>query len=58
MAATGNPGATATAPNRLAITACVVLATVMQALDTTIAKSRCPISRGASRPTRTRSSGC
>ena len=42
MAATGKPGATAAAPNRVAITACVVLATVMQALDTTIANVSLP----------------
>ena len=47
MAATGKPGATAAAPNRLAITACVVLATVMQALDTTIANVSLPYIQGS-----------
>jgi DHA2 family multidrug resistance protein len=47
MAATGKPGSTAAAPNRLAITACVVLATVMQALDTTIANVSLPYIQGS-----------
>lgn len=46
MAATGKPSPTAV-PNRLAITACVVLATVMQALDTTIANVSLPYIQGS-----------
>jgi DHA2 family multidrug resistance protein len=47
MAETGTPGTAAVAPNRLAITACVVLATVMQALDTTIANVSLPYIQGS-----------
>ena len=47
MAAAGKPRATAAAPNRLAITACVVLATVMQALDATIANVSLPYIQGS-----------
>jgi MFS family permease len=47
MAATGKPGAIEAAPNRVAITACVVLATVMQALDTTIANVSLPYIQGS-----------
>jgi DHA2 family multidrug resistance protein len=46
MVATGKPVPTAAAPNRLAIT-CVVLATVMQALDTTIANVSLPYIQGS-----------
>ena len=47
MAANGKSGAPAAEPNRLAITACVVLATVMQALDTTIANVSLPYIQGS-----------
>jgi MFS transporter, DHA2 family, multidrug resistance protein len=47
MAATAKPSQMAAAPNRLAITACVVLATVMQALDTTIANVSLPYIQGS-----------
>jgi MFS transporter, DHA2 family, multidrug resistance protein len=47
MAAIGIAGAPAAPPNRLAITACVVLATVMQALDTTIANVSLPYIQGS-----------
>ena len=40
-------GAGAAAPNRLAITACVGLATIMQALDTTIANVSLPYIQGS-----------
>jgi len=44
--------------NRAAITVCVILATLMQALDTTIANVARPICKAASPPPRTRSTGC
>ena len=44
--------------NRGALTACVILATLMQALDTTIATSRCPTCKAASQRARIRSPGC
>ncbi|HWZ68381.1 MAG TPA: MFS transporter [Stellaceae bacterium] len=47
MAATGKSGEPAAELNRLAITACVVLATVMQALDTTIANVSLPYIQGS-----------
>ena len=47
MAGTGKPGAPSAEPNRVAITACVVLATVMQALDTTIANVSLPYIQGS-----------
>ncbi len=47
MAPTGKSGAPSAEPNRLAITACVVLATVMQALDTTIANVSLPYIQGS-----------
>jgi MFS transporter, DHA2 family, multidrug resistance protein len=47
MAVSRMPAMAATAPNRLAITACVVLATVMQALDTTIANVSLPYIQGS-----------
>jgi DHA2 family multidrug resistance protein len=47
MVGTGKPGATAAAPNRLALTACVVLASIMRALDTTIANASLPYIQGS-----------
>jgi DHA2 family multidrug resistance protein len=47
MAANGKSSAPTAEPNRLAITACVVLATVMQALDTTIANVSLPYIQGS-----------
>jgi MFS transporter, DHA2 family, multidrug resistance protein len=47
MSATGTRGERAAPPNRLAITGCVVLATVMQALDTTIANVSLPYIQGS-----------
>ena len=44
--------------NRAAITACVILATLMQALDTTIANVALAICKVVSRRARTRSLGC
>jgi MFS transporter, DHA2 family, multidrug resistance protein len=41
------PGMASAAPNRLAITACVGLATIMQALDTTIANVSLPYIQGS-----------
>ncbi len=46
-AAADTAGAAAAAPNRLAITACVGLATIMQALDTTIANVSLPYIQGS-----------
>ena len=47
MAGTTNPGASQAEPNRLAITAVVGLATIMQALDTTIANVSLPYIQGS-----------
>ncbi|HEY2539329.1 MAG TPA: DHA2 family efflux MFS transporter permease subunit [Stellaceae bacterium] len=47
MAATATPSAAAAEPNRLAITAVVGLATIMQALDTTIANVSLPYIQGS-----------
>jgi DHA2 family multidrug resistance protein len=47
MAATVRPAATSAEPNRLAITAIVGLATIMQALDTTIANVSLPYIQGS-----------
>src|ERR1700757_1658176 len=47
MAAADTSHGAAAAPNRPAITACVVLATVMQALDTTIANVSLPYIQGS-----------
>ena len=44
--------------NRAAITACAIIATLMQALDTTIANVALPYSRAACPPARIRSTGC
>jgi DHA2 family multidrug resistance protein len=46
-AAADTAGAGAAAPNRFAITACVGLATIMQALDTTIANVSLPYIQGS-----------
>jgi len=44
--------------NRGAITLCVILATLMQALDTTIANVGCPTCKAVSRRAKIRSIGC
>ena len=44
--------------NRAAITACAIVATLMQALDTTIANVALPYMQGSVSAVRTRSTGC
>lgn len=55
--AAGAPIDPHTVKHRGMITVAIMLATIVQALDTTIANVACPICRAACRPGRTKSPG-